>query len=151
LWRFIVSVKRTKKSETVSSVIDPVTARLAETVFRSGLAMPEKLQPPGFEDEPGWINGWLISIRTSEVFPAWSECSAHGLGRHRSGPRWKKGSPDENVTASQNSIAVFGTRLDALTALRLEAENEALRKLAVIDLQIEAEREATTEPLPGLK
>lgn len=82
----------------------------------------------------GETSGFEFNSYSGTVLPAWSNSSAHGIGR----PSREKG-----YSASQNSRTLFSTRLLALKALRHEVEIEAAKKLAKIDSEIEAELATT--------
>lgn len=110
--------------------------RIAKALGFSGAVKPETVPPP----QSGHFNGWHFNVHRDggEVARAWSAAVCHGSGHLPSGPRPRESS------AAQNGRALYRTKLDALTALRLEVEMECAKRLARIDRMIEEERKCQT-------
>ena len=107
---------------------------VARALSWSRYIKPEKVPSP----EKGWFNGWYASSydREEKAVPAWSAGHIHSVGSHRDTEKYSH--------ASQDGRALYATKLDALIALRLDAEAKFAVRLAKIDADIAREREEHT-------
>ena len=79
--------------------------------------------PPVFCASVKLTKGWDYNVHQPRVFKACSSSTYHGYG-------WEK-------TTSQRSMSLYSTREKAIAAMRHEAEQSALKRLADIDAMLE--------------
>lgn len=102
-----------------------------EVRLKAALRWTDKVLPdlphPKYGDKD--TSGWTFNSYNGEVRQSWSSTVAHGSGASRS----------VGFGASQNSIAMYSTKILALKAMRFEMENKFARDLAKVDLEIKKE------------
>ena len=112
-------------------------AMLERALTESALRWTEKVSPdvppPTFnvrfgESTTGWIP------RSTDAVQAWSESAAHGVGSPKR---------DRYLSARQNSVALYSTKVLALKSLRNLIEEDAAARLRHVDRLIE---EANSNP-----
>lgn len=107
-----------------------VALREALALRWTDLVTPD-IPKPGYQEK---TSGFVFNAYSSDVRPAWSSSAYHGIGY--SSEEEQRAS---RLSARQQGIPLFSTRLLALRGLRHELECEAAKRLAAIDAQIEAE------------
>lgn len=105
-----------------------------------GYLAPDRMPPP----RDGYVTGFraITSVRmTVAVEQRWSDGYRNGAGLLPP--------TSHNISASRGSASLYGTRIDALMAARVEVTRTVAEELAKLDAEIAAERGKTDTPSDG--